>query len=321
MPIEKLRVFISWSGKRSLAVAEALHDWLPNLFSTIAPWLSASDIEKGARWRQAVQGQLESSNFAIICLTPENLREPWILFEAGAISKRDDSRSCTYLFDLEHADVKDPLSEFQHTKATAGDTRKMVDVINRQLGEAALPNQRLDHIFKTFWPELETRLAAVPEAEDTKQPKRLADPERLLSMVTEILERVRERGRDTSTRRQLADREAPDPGNILTPEAYENLKSILTTADFGELVRTARDGAGTHFVEVGNHFFETTPNVLRRIAAGDLQPSILWALGPHSAPPQGAQVITVHPIATPHVPRDVSRRADRARRQGNKRKP
>ena len=42
-------VFISWSGDRSERVAAALHEWLPMVVGTAAPWMSKEDIEKGSR--------------------------------------------------------------------------------------------------------------------------------------------------------------------------------------------------------------------------------------------------------------------------------
>jgi hypothetical protein len=93
--LEKLKIFISWSGPRSLAVAEAQRDWLPNVFQMVEPWISAGDIDKGAKWRQAITGELEKSDFGLICLTPENLASPWLLFEAGSLAKKEESRVCT----------------------------------------------------------------------------------------------------------------------------------------------------------------------------------------------------------------------------------
>jgi hypothetical protein len=125
MAFEKLRIFLSWSGERSRAIAEALRDWLPNVLFATDPWLSAADIEKGAKWNQVVSGELENSNFSIICLTGDNLGAPWLLFEAGAISKRADSRAFTYLYGIEYSDVKDPLSQFQHTLANEAETKDL----------------------------------------------------------------------------------------------------------------------------------------------------------------------------------------------------
>ncbi len=87
MPLEKLKIFISWSGDRSRAVAEALRDWLPDVLPMAEPWMSA-DVEKGAKWSQSVSGELEKSNFAAVCLTPENLTAPWLLFDAVALRNR-----------------------------------------------------------------------------------------------------------------------------------------------------------------------------------------------------------------------------------------
>jgi len=41
-----MKIFMSWSGKHSLAVASALRDWLPLLFSDIDLFVSSEDIRK-----------------------------------------------------------------------------------------------------------------------------------------------------------------------------------------------------------------------------------------------------------------------------------
>ena len=194
MPLARLKVFISWSGDRSRRVAEALRDWLPYVFPLIDPFLSTEDIEKGAKWNQVISGALEQSDLAIICLTPENLMSPWLLFEAGAVAKRVDSRVWTYLFGLGYTDVKDPLSQFQHTAATKEDTRKLIATLNHRLGEGGHPPDRLTKSFETWWPELAVRLRGVPE--NSPVPTNPRDPiKHIEEMTREILERVRENSR------------------------------------------------------------------------------------------------------------------------------
>ena len=82
-----MRVFISWSGTKSRLLAEALRDWIPYVLPSAEPWMSATDIVPGARWSIEIASQLDTANVGIICLTPENIDAPWIMFEAGALSK------------------------------------------------------------------------------------------------------------------------------------------------------------------------------------------------------------------------------------------
>jgi hypothetical protein len=78
-------IFITWSGPRSLAVAEALKKYLPLIVNAFNPWLSKANIDKGAYWGVELTAALATSRAGIICLTPSNLTEPWILFESGAM--------------------------------------------------------------------------------------------------------------------------------------------------------------------------------------------------------------------------------------------
>src|SRR5947209_17570002 len=131
-----MKVFISWSGERSKAVAEALRYWLPNVIQALEPWMSADDIERGTRWRSGLASELEQSSVGIICLTQENLDSTWIHFEAGALSKQQQNTYvCTLLCDVEPTDVREPLAQFQHTRANKDDLRKLIFTINNTLGD------------------------------------------------------------------------------------------------------------------------------------------------------------------------------------------
>jgi hypothetical protein len=184
----KQRIFISWSGERSRAVAEALYAWLPNVIQAGELWMSEADIEKGARWSIELALHLNETRLGIICLTPENHDAPWILFEAGALSKTlMNTFVCPYLFDIQPADIKGPLAQFQLTRAQKEDTRKLVHTINRSLDVLALPEKQLDTIFDVWWPYLEKHLASIPAPQDKPRPRRL---ER--DILEEVLETVRE---------------------------------------------------------------------------------------------------------------------------------
>lgn len=106
------KVFLSWSGDASRAVAEALYTWLPVMLQRVKPFISSEDLRKGGRWNAELAVELEQTNFGIICLTPSNLNAPWILFEAGALSKVvEESQVAPLLVGVQPSDLPKPLTQ------------------------------------------------------------------------------------------------------------------------------------------------------------------------------------------------------------------
>lgn len=185
-----MKVFISWSEARSKAVAEALYNWLPTIIQPVRPWMSEHDIDKGTRGLPVISRQLEETQFGIICLTPENLGAPWLLFEAGALSKsQEQARVWTFLYGLEHTDVRGPLAQFQHTKAEREDVKSLLRAINTAQGEPLITEQQLDTAFNRGWGEFEQQLQAIPPVQARAPERSVAD------MVKEILELARAQAR------------------------------------------------------------------------------------------------------------------------------
>lgn len=127
-----MNVFISWSGEPSKSIAQVLNDWIPHVIQTAEPFMSPN-IDKGDRWDNALDKQLEAANVGIVVLTRSNTTAPWILFEAGALSKIIKSRVCTFLFDLKESEVEYPLAKFQHTIFTKDEVFKLVETIRKDI--------------------------------------------------------------------------------------------------------------------------------------------------------------------------------------------
>jgi hypothetical protein len=192
-------VFISWSGARSRYAASALRDWIPKVVQAVEPFMSETDVEKGSRGLHAISTALEAVKLGISCLTPENVEAPWILYEAGALTKTidDETRLWTYLLGgLRAEDVKPPLGMFQWTKAEKEETRKLVRAINRAVSKKLIPDARLDEIFDSLWPELESKLRQLPPGDGGVEARR--PPEEMIAEILEIT-------RDTANRRREAD--------------------------------------------------------------------------------------------------------------------
>ena len=181
-----MRVFISWSGKRSLHIATAIRDWLPNVLQAVRPFISSQDIRKGTRGNVVISKRLKEANVGIICLTPENMTAPWILYEAGALSKLLSAYVCTYLWQLEPSDIEPPLGQFQHTKHNKRDVKALVEAVNSQLPEGrGLSRHRLDVAFEQWWPILDKQIKATPERpKEEPLPKKRSDDSKLDELLT-----------------------------------------------------------------------------------------------------------------------------------------
>ncbi len=184
-----MRVFISWSGARSRAIAELLNDWIKCVLQASRPWISTRDIDRGALWFSEITDQLKDTTVGIVCLTQENKNRPWILFEAGALAKGlNSNRVCTFLVDLKPTDLEDPLAQFNATMPDKDGVYSLVRTLNSCLGAATLDDRILEQILDTYWAQFETKfveaLKRVPA--DTK-----TEPRSEKNLLGEILENTR----------------------------------------------------------------------------------------------------------------------------------
>ena len=151
-----MKVFISHSLPRSQALAVTLEGFVRRVVPGTEPWVSESGIDKGARFMSEIRDNLRQSSAGIVCLTPENLTEPWILYEAGALSTKVTDRVWTLLLDVGHAAVPAPLTGFNHTTVEREDVLKMMKSIRKTMvaaDEKTCSEADLDKYFSAFWSE------------------------------------------------------------------------------------------------------------------------------------------------------------------------
>lgn len=151
-----MRLFISWSGQTSQQIANEMRKWLPLILPAVQPFITTTDIEKGAQWQGAIRQELEQSDYGIVVLTADNLASQWLAFEAGALSKHLGGRVATILFNIGHADVKPPLSIFQGTVFGENEFRKLISDINKNVDpKDRRGEEHIDALFPMLW----TRIA------------------------------------------------------------------------------------------------------------------------------------------------------------------
>ncbi len=181
-------VFISWSGPSSKAVAEVLYEWLPVALQTIKPFLSTEDLKKGGRWQNDLTVELAKDSFGILCLTPSNLTAPWILFEAGALSKSlGDGQVAPFLVGVKPSDLPPPLTQFNAVFAEKDDIKRLLRAINDRVPSETIQAERIDRAIDAYWSQM---VEALKSAEEQPLPTKAADdvePTEMDSILQELL--------------------------------------------------------------------------------------------------------------------------------------
>lgn len=186
-----MKVFISWSGPRSKHIASALRSWLPDVIQSLDPWMSDTDIESGSRWLFDVTANLDEALIGILCVTEENQSNPWLIFEAGALSKSTDrALVCPLLFGITPTQMTGPLTQFQSKSFDEKGVLETVEMLNKNNKGGKLPDDRLAAAFKRCWPDLEQKLKEAPNPPDGPIARRNTN-----EMLDEILTLTREQSR------------------------------------------------------------------------------------------------------------------------------
>jgi hypothetical protein len=121
-------------------------------------------------------------------MTEESLTSPWIMFEAGAISKVvEEGRVCPIVFDIGKTDLAGPLAIFQAIAFNETEVRQLLKTINKAAKEAALSERALEEAFSMWWPRLEQKVQAISSA--SQPPSR---PQRSqMDLLQEVVENTR----------------------------------------------------------------------------------------------------------------------------------
>ncbi|TLX52047.1 hypothetical protein CWC31_02540 [Pseudoalteromonas ruthenica] len=189
-----MRVFLSWSDSRSQLIAEALRGWLPKVLQSVKPWMSDEDINAGAQWLSEVSQSLDDCAIGIICVTPENQHNPWLQFEAGALSKTlDQTCVCPVVFDMTLGQLSGPLTQFQANELTKQGLFKILSTLNKKLPDP-MEQSGLEEILDVWWDRLKAKLDQIPNPESAPNVRTVND------QLDELLELSREQIRRENLR-------------------------------------------------------------------------------------------------------------------------
>ncbi|QXC62349.1 DUF3553 domain-containing protein [Aquihabitans sp. G128] len=162
--MERMPIFVSWSGVRSHEAAKALSDFLPRALQMVSPWLSSDSIRSGTRWFDELSEVLGHYELCVAVLTEDNLDSRWIHFETGAIARElGRARVIPFLIGVTPGQVGSPLQHFNSVSADKDGTYRLVADLNDLLGEAKVESHILELAFGAAWPAFSERLDQLPE--------------------------------------------------------------------------------------------------------------------------------------------------------------
>jgi hypothetical protein len=260
-----MKVFISWSGKRSHALANLLRGWLPLVIQEIEPYVSTEDIEKGARWSADVGRELETSHYGILCVTPENVNAPWLNFEAGALAKSFDSGLVSpLLYGMDIKDLTGPLVQFQVTLCQRRDISTLVRTINARCA-SPLPDGRLDKTLAVHWDGFEKELAEVDKSSDSNDQPRIQPKRSIDDLLEELVALVRTQQSVLSSPQQLIPQSyireavqaaelAPFMSKVTLEQLGVAIKIMRTSLVLAERDVPSDNPAAEHFRTLKEHF-------------------------------------------------------------------
>ena len=108
-----------------------------------------------------------------------------MLFEAGALAKSmQGSRVIPLLLGLEFRDITGPLAQFQAKKVERDGLLDVIQSLN-QSAQHAVPEARVTQLFDALWPELEKKVAAIPNLSTPTKHAR-PQPEILEELVASV---------------------------------------------------------------------------------------------------------------------------------------
>lgn len=191
-----MRIFASWSGAESRQIAELLRWWIPSVIQDAEVYVSSQDIGKGERWQASVGANLAENDFGIIVVTKATLTAPWILFEAGALSKSVKGIVVPLLCGIENIETANsPLAQFQYVRPVEAEMYDLLVQINKQSSKP-LRQDQLVRAFEKWWPDFESAYSKIDlsdhmPAEKETDSARLETIENALNGIMSEMRRLR----------------------------------------------------------------------------------------------------------------------------------
>lgn len=192
-----MKVFISWSTPRSMALGKAIKQLLRRTITQGDHWISDEDVGSGTFAEAEIVARLAESTFGFVCLTNENRDRPWPIFEAGALAREvatGGGRLVPVTLDYGLSRLSGPLKGYQGLAAT--DKIKWQKVVHEMnaLTDAPVSSDVLHEHFGAAYSQFEDAVDAIPKSRH-KAPREPTPEERIEELTAAVRRLEREHAR------------------------------------------------------------------------------------------------------------------------------
>jgi TIR domain len=261
---DKKKIFISWSKFQSRRVAHVLKDYLPEILEGVEIFMSDKDIDPGQRSMKVLEHELDGTKYGIAVVTEANQAEPWLNFEAGALSKAvgNDMQGVPYVVPLlvdipTTTQLTGPISQFQ---AVQLDHDGLAEIITSICKLANVNESIALKRFDRAWSEIDEALSKARKRPLRRDQTPTRPDSQKIDEVLEIL-RVMQRRTDVESLRPVVVSRDPRIVNL-----HRNLEDVAEYHGL-ELLGINKEGKGfIAYIRLPKGFTEVDARSFEKVA-------------------------------------------------------
>lgn len=263
-------LFLSWSGERSKELARIFNKWVKQVIPQLDVYYSPDDIQPGERWSDSIKGGLKGNPMGIFFVVEENIVQPWLNFEAGAISNQvGNTNVIPLLHDIEPSRITGPLTQFQAISYMEEDLKRLIKLINENITDIRkIDPILLNEIFDKWYPDFENQYEKFKKENPSPEIKEVSgtlDEDGQLSEILSIL-RSMERNKDKTNHSSADIVSRVVSNNVIYNEDFRRSDSIdyIVGQNVGDLfIRFAKDFNSKDMKKIKNIISELTNDLGR----------------------------------------------------------